>query len=419
VPSTSDPDRNRELWEAATRCKAIAVEAKPHKALWKYRADQLPMGVIVRMDKVLVDERMREELRQLVEARKEHGLRSDPDLVLVPDHEIGCKGFADFWKAIAPAFGEGTPEPVAFPAHEGFSDDLQAKVQASERTLIFALGTVTGGSLQHALLGVQTARGRRSGKELEAFVAHARPATYREWTTLRNSFGIDGDKNHQLHYGWLSVLPDRSPLQEEQVLLKGIDSDDLASDAAKAFFEARVELTGGSYGGDEAAALWGSKNDDPESEHYSHLTPDAIYGEHLDVLSTYTAVGSAITAARRARRERAAPELRVFDVAAVARSYYDPLILASFLRWMRPHETWWGWAPADGEATVKHMIERSPAKCRWILVPELLLASAQGKVTRAAADVVSAAARLLLDSKPPEHVAAALEVGFALPQPDG
>lgn len=412
VPSISDPNKNRGLWEAAQRCGAVAVEARPHDALWRYRPERLPMSAVIRMQHLLEDEEFRSDLRDLIRKRKQDDrLRGEADLVLVPEHEMAYEGFEQFWDAIAPAFGENMPEPVPFPPHKGFDAHLVEKVNEAARTLVFALGTVTGGSLQHALLGVQTSRGKSSGAKLEAFVVHARPATYREWSTLRNSFGVDG-KQHQLHYGWLSVLPDRSPLREEQVLLKSLDSDKLGSAPARQFLEDRLKLTGGAYSGDRAAVLWGST---PES----HLTPDSIYGEHLDGLSTYVAVGSAITAGRQAGDERAAPELRVFDVAAVSRSYYDPLILGSFFRWFRPHETWWGWAPSDGETTVKHMIERSAgssssAEPRWILIPELLLATAQGKVIRPAAEVVMAAAERLLEQDLPEYVAAALEVGLEL-----
>lgn len=406
VPSISDPQANRDLWEAAQRCRGVAAEGKANDALRKYRSDPQRMSLVVRVEGMLNDTSFRSQLCNLIAARKEaDGLRGDADLVLVPQHELDADGFEGFWREVRGAFGDDLPEPVGFPAHASFPTELAGRAQEADRVLVFALGTVTGGSLQHALLGVQTARGRSSGYRLEAFVVHARPATYREWETLRNSFGHDGT-HPQLHCGWLTVLPARSPLREEQILLKRLGADELPDEASRQFVEDRIELANGSYSGDRIPVLWGSTEQ-------SHLTPDSIYGDLLDVVSTYAAVASAVTAGRRERRTHAAPELRVFDIAAMVRSYYDPLILGSFFRWMLPHETWWGWTPAEGETTIKHMVERADREHRWILVPELLLATAQGKVIRPAADVVLAEATALL-SDAPELVQAALRVGIQL-----
>ena len=144
-------------------------------------------------------------------------------------------------------------------------------------------------------------------------------------------------------FAWVSILPDRSPLREERISLRSINLASVSPDA-ESFVSKRLELCGGKYTGSKPPlVLWGSNPD-------SYLTPNAIYGQDLNAVTTYVAVGSAMSAAL-GIPERMNPELRVFEVAAIARSYYDPLILGCMLRWMRPHEAFWGWTASEAEAT--------------------------------------------------------------------
>jgi hypothetical protein len=106
--------------------------------------------------------------------------------------------------------------------------------------------------------------------------------------------------------------------------------------------------------------------------------------------------------------------LRVFEVAAMARSYYDPMILGCFLRWMRPHEIFWGWTGAEARTTALHVLERGDRAHQRILVPEMLLAAAQGKLTREAAEEAVGVAGELFGNDCPDHVRAALQAGLAL-----
>lgn len=412
VPDIIDPTENRALWEAAERNKALSVEHAAHTALQRYRSDKVPMGIVMRAPALLDDDRFRADLRLKIRQRQdEEEMSADADLVLVPEHEWKEEAFTRFWDAIRAAIAPQVDSPVPFPIAEDFPTSLGDLVRDASNILVFALGTVSGASIQRALVGVQHARASTEEQfDLHAFVVHARPATGREWQTIRNSYGRKGAQP-QLRHGWKSILPDRSPLREERVLLRKLAPSDF-NEHAETFLTSRLELCSGTYQGDRPDVLWGSTSE-------SRLTPNAIYGQRLDAVTTYVAVGSAMAAAL-FQSGRTIPELRVFEVAAVARSYYDPLILASFLRWIRPHEAFWGWTATEASTTALHILDRAAISDRHILVPEMLLAAAQGKMTVEAAGVaVEVAKRLREDEDVPDPVRAALDIGLHLVDPEG
>ena len=405
TPSVGDPNRNRPLWEAADRCDAVSVESWPHPAMRRRRSDRLPMSVKLDVDSMLADSVFRTEVCGRIDAAiSDQGFGNDATLVLVPEHEHGHSDFQGFWSAIKDHIAPDAADPVSFPIDARFDDPLRHRIAGSRSVLVFGLGTVTGASLQRALVGVQTAHRGNPRYRLQGFVVHARPASDRERQTLLNSFGRDG-VHPALRYGWLTVLPDHSPLRDEQAVIKGLQTSNF-DPAAQTFIANRMKLTGGSAPDEDTAVLWGARAD-------ARLTPNSIYGQELGVSAAYVAVGSAMTAGLFEPQARAAPELRVFDIAAVVRSYYDPLILGSFFRWLRPHEAWWGWTEAEGSATVQHLIDRGHDDDRHVLIPELLLATAQGKVTRPAVEVIVASAPEVRRTAPP-HAQAAIDVGLAL-----
>ena len=406
VPDIEDPKANRPLWEAAQRTGAIAVEQPAHQAVRRYRSDKVPMGIVMRSERLITDQGFRDALKSRVtELQETSGMRQDSDLVLVPEHEAGEEHFDEFWGDIRTVIAPSVEVVTPYPLGESFSPELEAAIQGAATILVFQLGTVSGGTIQRALVGVQGARGHDDHFALHGFIVHARPATRRELDTITNSYGKVGPEQ-QLRIGWTSVLPDRSPLREEHISLRTLDTAELTP-PQKAFFETRSQLCGGGYVDDRAPVLWGSKPED-------HLTPNAIYGHDLDPATTYVAVGSAMAAAL-GTPDLITPEVRVFEMAAIARSYYDPLILGSMLRWLRPHEIFWGWTGAEAKTTALHIVARAEGLGRQILVPEMLLAAAQGKLTREVASVAVAAASTLVDDpETPEEVRASAEVGLLL-----
>jgi hypothetical protein len=418
VPDTQDPLANREFWEAAKRTKAVAVERSAHAAIRRHRSDRVPMGIKLSMDQVITDADFRAALiRRVEELRATENLPSDADLVLVAEHEYKDDRFAGFWQAVHPVIAPHVSETVPFPPTGDFSAGLCERVQGAKSILVFALGAVTGGSLQRALVGVQDARKGKPGFALHGLVVHARPATSREWRTVENSYRQEGTKPH-LHFAWKSLLPDRSPLREEGALIKLdlSESSDLTAEE-RAFVEERLELCQREIrqDADETLApedgptrvLWGTV---PEED---RLTPNSLYGQELDAITTYVAVGSAMAAAM-ARPESSVPELRVFDIAAMTRSYYDPIIISCFLRWLRPHEAFWGWTEAEAETTAMHIIDRAEGKHRKLLVPEMLLAAAHGKLPYDARKVVTGVAEQLKGDDEFLSERAALGVGLRL-----
>ena len=73
------------------------------------------------------------------------------------------------------------------------------------------------------------------------------------------------------------------------------------------------------------------------------------------------------------------PEWVQFDLPNALRSYFDGLIHASIIRWLTPERAWWG---RDDNACVALLSElEGRFEEDWrLLLPELLLAAAQGKI---------------------------------------
>jgi hypothetical protein len=70
----------------------------------------------------------------------------------------------------------------------------------------------------------------------------------------------------------------------------------------------------------------------------------------------------------------------MFEMTAILRSYYDPIIIASILRWLKPTEIWWGEDLQVAREALLGSIRRTNLDDRVMLVSELLLAASQSKV---------------------------------------
>lgn len=402
MPSVTDARANWRLWEACSAGQAIAVESRSAAPVPALRASGL-MPIRLRIDDLIADPEFRALAAQRLEAtvaEADGRFRTDSDLVLVPAHELDCEGFTDFWAEVKAQVAPNC-EPLGFSiTAEGFDREVADRLAEADVVTIFAAGAVSGWSLQKALVGVQHTH-RDHDLEVQGLVLHARPATAREWETLENSFG------HALFAGFHSIIPDRSPLAEEKTLLQNLDRSVLRSVEARALFEQRLRLCNGESepGGEPAALFYGTG---PEAV----LTRNSIFGQRLDARAVYAAVAAAMARAR-ATDDSPAPEFRVFDLAGIARSYYDPLILAATLRWLQAHESWWGWRSIEAERLIAGLLERATSEDQEILVPELLLAYAQGKVHMAALETILARAEQLQRGARPE-LAAAIELTRAL-----
>lgn len=386
TPKVEDARRNRVLWELADGIEgAIRLDAEPLDAVSEWRPPG-PMPIVFDHAKLLIDEKFRKAavIALSDELQRDRVKPSPANLVLMAAHEYKMKGRAELIKAMEPILGP-KPKLAPFPPRGQWPEALCTKVrEAKECIVVLTLGTVTGTTLHGSLAAVQSARGH-GPYDLYAYVLHARLAEQRAWQTLENTYG------GKIFAAWHSYLPDRSPLQEEASTLNELSElgESRLSQQAAGFLKARRALAGSDFDG-TAGLFWGAT---PETE----LTPNSIFGQGLHGPAVYVAVGSAMERARRDQRGRAVPVQRVFEMPAIVRSYYDPMILAAVLRWLQPHEAWWGVDISDEGAVVDSMLDRATLEHKLILVPELLLAAAQGKLNRPGITSAQARASSLLD----------------------
>jgi hypothetical protein len=387
TPKVEDARRNRRLWELADSVKsAIRLEADPTQVVSEWRPPgQMPF--VFDYAKLLAKPAFRRDaIKSLLEdLRRRRADPGDADLVLMPDHEYALRGRAQLLKELHPILGRKFISG-GFPVKGAWPQELLTKVHDARQCIaIVTLGAVTGTTLHTALSAVQGARDH-GRYDLFAYVLHARLTDERAWQTLQNSYGS------LLFAAWHCYLPERSPLRDEAKTLGELsDSAERGlSRAAMAFLKSRRELLSRRDLDRGVSLFWGTK---PETE----LTPNSIFGQGLRAPATYAAVASAMERARRDQRSAIVPVRRVFEMPAILRSYYDPMILAAVLRWLHPHEAWWGVELDDEGVAIRALLTRATQAHRLILVPELLLAGAQGKLNRPGIMASQADASALLE----------------------
>jgi len=240
-------------------------------------------------------------------------------------------------------------------------------------------------------------------------------ATTREWDTLRNSFA------HRLYAVFDTVLPVSSPLFDEAELIAFAKGEllmlaDEWRPHVERFLDARLQLAAGdatparSDGGfDYAPLLWGAPSEDAAR---GHVRQHSIFGQHLGPATLLAAIGTTVHRSRERVVAQPGPVWNVFDLPSMLRSYYDPLVIACLIRWLRPEEIWWGRVtaagasvPSDAYNSVVMTLERASTDDLLVLVPELLLGAGHGKVPADAADYLRQKALALLSDPPPGSTA--------------
>jgi hypothetical protein len=208
---------------------------------------------------------------------------------------------------------------------------------------------------------------------------------------------------------WESFLPDdRYPLQEEHAVLELVGP---ISPAVDAFRTVRLQVCSNFGSGDQI--LWGVGGHNGPNE--ARLSPMSYFGEALRARAAFAAVGAAVQHARvHIDRAVGAPLWRMFEMPAVIRSYYDPIVLACVLRWVRPTEAWWGSSAREAELAIEHLLGRTTEDEAPALIPELLLAAAQGKVPRVTYDRIRAKGQVVADAMTDDEQAAPIRLGLAL-----
>ena len=313
---------------------------------------------------------------------------------------------------------------IVVPRHPGPEDDdrLSKALEGCARVMILALGMVTGGTLQELDVRILRAcSGReRGGAEVVALAIHARPASFDEWQAARSSF------HGNLAALWMTYLPWRSPLQAEVDLLNLLPA---SSDDIDGFIQQRYDVVNNEIGDWEercadyvpnqaianpAAILWCSRQDAAFDE-LPRLLGGSRFGHEASMVATFVGVGAIMHRARLERRKDSGPPWLRFDLTKTNFSYFEAIISASILRWLRPSEGQWDSESKDVEDLIREMWERAAregAFAQPLLVSELLLAASQGKVPRAAAALLRRLADELLTRD--AEGAGAIRAGLAL-----
>lgn len=405
TPSVTDASSNRTLWELCDRFDGVSIERPPPPELAPYRPPGL-MGLRINIAEMVREPEFRDAARRALEAslvrqgRIEEAGKLANGVLLVPSREQQHPGMNELIEDLAPVIG--TPVAIhGFPIDERWGPELRQAVSEATSLAVFSLGTVTGTTLYQALAESQALR--EPGDLLSGIVLHPRMAEQRAWQTLENAYGF------RLYYAWHSFLRLRSPIVEEANVLDAFAVDprfSALSREARDYFELRrtfcADVQPAVHG-----LFWGSTPTD-------HLTPNSIYGQELHGPAVYAAVASSMERSRKGPLARAEPERRVFEIDAMVRSYYDPMILSAMMRWVEPHEAWWGWNVEDSRTIVLQMLVRLSEESQLaILTSELLLAAAQGKLPPPAVGELRAMAEALLETLGAER-RPAVELGLAI-----
>lgn len=362
MPDLTSPRANHRLFEMLYETDAVEVVASPGGAM--YRANR-PMTVKVRFDRLLDPEKRPADLVPTVAqaigdwASSRAGRR----IVLVSEAEATRPHFDAFWQSIEGEL-DAPPERVTY-ALDDWDEQTREAIEQADHLLVFGLSSITGHSMYRALEGAQALRRDRS-YDIHGLVVHSRPATARVWSTLYNAFA------RHLKYIWQTYMPEAPcPFRAEKDIYDGLELADLTP-AQEDLLEQRRQVCSGS--GDGSALFLGSAVDRRISAH-------SLYGDRLGERAIYAAVGAAVHA-RRCTKQTQGPKRLVFEMCAIARSYYDPLIFASMLRWIASGEAWWGEQPdRDATMALRELLARAkPLDHDVVLLSELLLACTLSKI---------------------------------------
>jgi len=372
MPSADWGYAQREFWEAIDLADAVSLESQSEVSGShpRYGNDKF-MTLKVNFADLLSSEAGKGHLIAAAGPRLEAlvgqgDLHDQYDVVLVDPREAEIEHFEGF---VTNLLGPLAAPLSVFPTDGGVGDDLRDRLVAADRVLLFRLGLVSGLSLQQALYGVQALRRGAGRYDIDGLVMHLRPEDGRIRETLNNSLA------RRLVSLWESYIPEtRHPLQEELDIIGAIHG---MPAYVEEFLNERLATCSGFTG--DSQVLWGGG--DHTGATATRLSPMSYYGEDLRVRSAFAAICAAVHHARvRADEPRRVALWRMFEMTAILRSYYDPIIIASILRWLKPTEIWWGEDLQVAREALLGSIRRTNLDDRVMLVSELLLAASQSKV---------------------------------------
>ena len=457
MPDTSYAQDAHGFWEMVSRTRGVAIEANAHPASRVARGKRTPLPVRPIFELIVGDDSLPDQVR----AQRDRLLRADPDalprgsdvgLVIAAENDVAETPLPAFCgsdtvdlterlRIVLSALGIDdvpvVPRPRDAQSTESDAElaDRLAQLPRDKSALVFSWGTVTGLTLRNLKTAIaeQLAELGKPNR-VDAMVLHSRPSSPEEWTAMQNQF-----RPGSLSSLWTSCLPWTSPLQEEQRLIDraGISLNSL-SDAARNFLSARQNFLRLHESHQDQDDDWSPRfaadcgNPDPThvfwgmshgGVHQTNVRGRSLYGAELDCLTAYAAIGAVVNYTRLATRPDAAPRWVMFDLARIVRSYFDAIIVCALLRWMHPGELWWegdGIDPQAARDSVAFLIDQAQFERgeQVLLLPELLLATALGKVPSTARDLVCERAWAACDAWPDsdefELARGAIEIGLKL-----
>lgn len=443
MPDIHNAMAGQLFWERARATRGIAIEANPHPSSKSARGKRVALSVRPIFELIARPEGLSDMVKQRWETLSEDWggqdktssdqeplnrvfqrtaliVASSHDLATAKTPEFAGKGDIDFEasvRLVIEGIGLDKDLPIVAPDGDELAQRL-ADLESGDAILIFAWGSVTGLTLRHLKLAVADAL-RAKAKELSVngLVFHARPSTLGEWESQQNQF-----RPGSLACLWSSYFPWHSPLRDEGQLIDRPEIDDpCLSESASHFLRERQQFlsTHSTFmdrdddwsprfdRGDNAPhpehIFWGMSR---HNVHQAKVRGRSLYGRDLGCVSAYAAMGSVINYTRLNERPAAAPRWVLFDMSRIVRSYFDAIITCSIIRWLQPGELWWGTDRDDGDAVIDSVTfllsQATSLKEQVLLVPELLLAAAQGKVPTLAHATIQRLAREISSSWPNE-----------------
>ncbi len=454
TPDIQVADSARVFWHLCDQTRALSFDDDPHPSVSTIRPHGKRMGVVVDFDSLLkrkvtvkvesspeelypireLTSAVEDRLRQQHKQNEEHCRISSKmaiDFVRSAELMVGLDGefkraggggkeliqsIVTSWNSSAEIIGFSLTD-------EHHNSQLESSVRDVDTVCIFVLGVVTGTSVHRALTWIQEVR-RKNGRgrcDVGVFALHLRPVSWRARDVMVNPFG-----NDRVVAAFESVFPDGpSPLETERRLLDSYAKVEQVNSLpyyGRRLKYLRREAESSVDGEQRESVFWGLR---PESE-IARLRPGSLFGERLTATATLMAVGSGIQ--RRRHHDRALgeiPEWRQFEIPAVFGSYFDFMIVCSILRWLEKEECWWGREITRSDDVIQNLLKQYTNEAeRAVVLGELLLAAAMGKVPRKAIEVIVDGSKGLIgeaeaagNAGDGEVYLEALELGLALLDP--
>lgn len=436
MPDIRFAGKSRDFWRICDEAGALALDVEPHPSSAPFRPHRFTMGIRIDFDPMLSGaptantpdpsepgdspEQSAESspLQAAVVADLRRRLEGDPagflartQLFVGIDGEFQRAGGAgeNFFRTVLGEIAPGVDVTSVSAHDEQMPTEVRDLIASRDRICIVSLGVVTGASLHSVLACIQHIRrqARLAAADVGALTVHLRPPSHRESDTILNPFGRD-----RFLAVYESLLPyGRSPIKDEQDYLNSLSHWPAIEELD--FYRARLDyLREGLLDARENMGIfWAMNKNDPVV-----MRPGSWYGESLSGLASLIAVGSAVQRRRHTSASSGTvPEWRQFEIPSIFRSYYDPFILASVLRWLHPEECWWGREIDSSAQTVQELLNGySSEPDLRLIVGELLLAAALGKVPAPAVTVVRDHARALVTAASDGSTTGALRLGLAI-----